>query len=611
MSLTWVHVVLAMRQGDGLNIAVAALWARQRDEMLRRVDVVETAIRALLEGRLLPAQREAAGAPPPRSAQPGVDVLLVGGERLPIRELQADLAARGLRVAAASASDDIALRLNAQVAVVDLSDPLAERFLSALKERRQEIVIGVADEAGLEARVAFARRGGRILLSADLAPHEIAEVVMSMRERFREERTHVLVVGDDAALLERTITLLRAHDLDVTTLQDPSHFWQTLERHNPDVLLLDLEMPGFNGLELCQAVRADPRWSQLPVLFLTAQREAESVRAVFAAGADDYLNKPVVEEELVQRIRNRLARIRLLRDLADRDALTGVANRRKASEQLARLERIAKRYGQPLTLAVLDLDHFKHVNNSFGHDAGDEVLRRLGRRLQGEFRGEDVVGRWGGEEFVIGMYGMPGPIAVDRLRALLDDWQREQFEDRSGGKFGTSFTIGLAELPASAGSLEELHRAADRARYRGKAAGGSRVEATGERGPTDVEHIDVAVVESDSALADLLTQPLSSQGWKFRVLGSGPTAVGALASEPPLFEARVVLLDRDLPGCDGLTVLRRLRARGVLARTRVVMLTSRGTESEVLKALEVGATDYVAKPFSVAVLLEKLRRLVT
>ncbi|HEX4735860.1 MAG TPA: response regulator, partial [Thermoleophilaceae bacterium] len=126
----------------------------------------------------------------------------------------------------------------------------------------------------------------------------------------------------------------------------------------------------------------------------------------------------------------------------------------------------------------------------------------------------------------------------------------------------------------------------------------------------DVDQVDIAVVEDDSALAELLTHSLSTQGWSVRVLDDGPTAVGALAGEPPLVRARLVLLDWDLPGLDGLAVLRRLRERGVLAQTKVVMLTARDSETEVLKALELGATDHVAKPFSVPVLLQKVRQVI-
>jgi diguanylate cyclase (GGDEF)-like protein len=529
-----------MRQGS-LNIASSALRARQRDELLRQLDVVESAVAALVEGKLAPGQRDEAkraaaviagdaarrgmptasaharqieldlqrGSPSlarmhrlselvleirrdferqPESVAggsgvgiPAADVLLVGGERLATADLERQLGSHGLRVVVARSPDDIALRLNGVIAVVDLTSSLAEEFMANLGERH-DVVIGVAADAGLDARVAFLERGGRILLPADLAPHETAGAVLSMHERLREDTTHVLIVDDDPQLLEHTSGLLRAHDVKVTTLDHAGRFWQTLEARRPDVLLLDLDMPGADALKLCRALRADARWSQLPVLFLTARRDADSVRALFAAGGDDYVNKPVVEEELVQRIRNRLARMRLLRDLTDRDSLTGVVNRRKTAEELARLEQLAGQYRQPLVLAMLDVDHLKHVNDSHGHDAGDEVLRRLGRRLSSEFRGECVVGRWGGEEFLIGMYGTPRQVAVDRLRRLLDDWKRERFEDRSGSQFGASFTAGVAEMPVNASSLEELHSAADLALSRAKAAGRGRLESAPERG---------------------------------------------------------------------------------------------------------------------------------
>jgi diguanylate cyclase (GGDEF)-like protein len=538
------------------------------------------------------------------------DVMIVGGERERAREIQAQLTRRGLRAARAKPGDDTALRSDAPIAVVDLVDPLAHRFMDAAERDADVIVVGLANDAGLDARVAFARRGGRTLLPGDLAPREIAEALVAIRERLEENGARVLVVDDDPALIELVKGALRGRGFDVTSLGDPVHFWQTLEAVNPDLLVLDIEMPGYNGVELCQAVRADPRWAELPVLFLSVHSEPDWVRAAFAAGADDFLAKPVVEDELAQRIDNRLERVRLLRDLAGRDALTGVANRRKASEQLSRLEGLARRYGQPLTLAILDLDHFKQVNDSYGHETGDEVLRRLGRKLQDEFRGEDVVGRWGGEEFVVGMYGMPCEIGVDRLEALLVNWKHERFVDAMGGEFGTTFTAGVAELPSTADSLDELQRAADEALYRGKAAGRSRVVAAGERAAEDVETVDIAVVDDDTALVDLLTHSLSTQGWSVRVVDDGPTAVAVLASEPPLLRARVVLLDWDLPGLDGIAVLRRLRDRGVLRSSRVVMLTARGAESEVLRALELGASDHVTKPFSVPVLVQKLRQVV-
>lgn len=647
-----------------MNAAIAALWLRQRGEMLRRVEVISTAVAALDDGGLAPDQREEAeraahkiagsagsfgfadaslnareielalrdqiggidagrlaelvarlerdfahdpGAHagedrrPDESAQT-IDVLLLGAAT---QQFEAELTGRGLRVAIAPADEPPP---NAAIAVVQLAEPGVAEFMAAVKDDPGVCVIGLADATGLTARVDFTRRGGRTLLPSDVPPREVAEAVVALRERLAGDSAHVLVVDDDEGLLDLTATILRGHGLRVTPLSDPGQFWQRLETLDPDVLLLDLEMPGFNGLELCAAVRSDPRWAQLPVLFLTARTDAQAVRAVFAAGADDYMSKPVIEEELVQRIRNRLERVGHLRDLADRDPLTGVPNRRKSSEQLERLEGLAKRYGQPLTLAMLDLDHFKRVNDSFGHDTGDAVLRRLGRRLQSEFRGEDVIGRWGGEEFVIGMYGMSGKMAVERLEGLLEAWKQERFDDTFGGSFSTSFTIGLAELPGTADSLDELQQAADDALYRGKSAGRSRVQAAGDGDGVETEVVDVVVVDDDHALAELLLHALGTEGWSVARLDDGPSAIDALADDPPRIQGRLVLLDWDLPGVSGLDVLGTLRERGALARTRVVMLTARRDDAEVLKALELGATDHIAKPFSVPVLLQKLRQ---
>jgi diguanylate cyclase (GGDEF)-like protein len=525
--------------------------------------------------------------------------VIVGGPQLDAESLREELAARGLTAVSGSGAD-------AQVAVVDVAGPEAAAFYARTSA---SLIVGVGSDAGLAARVDFTRHGGRTLLPAETSPAEIAEAVVALRAARAEQGTRILAVDDDPALLDLTATILHGHGLEVVALSEPSRFWQTLETRTPDVLLLDLEMPGFNGLELCRAVRADPRWGHLPILFLTARTDAEAVQAVLDAGADDYLTKPVAEEDLVRRIQSRLERVRKLRDLADRDALTGVASRGKASADLERLERIAKRYGQPLTLAMIDLDHFKRINDTYGHDTGDDVLRRLGRRLKTEFRGEDVVGRWGGEEFVVGMYGMPGELAVDRLTRLLDDWREERFDDPQGGNFTTSFTVGLAELPDTAGTLDELQQAADAALYRGKAAGRGRVAAAADRAAVEVDQVDIAVVDDDEALVQLLSDALSAEGWTVRALQRGPDAAEALAAEPPSVRARLVLLDWDLPGLDGLAVLDRLRSAGVLGRTQVVMVTARDDQADVLKALERGAADHVIKPFSLPVLLEKVRKL--
>jgi len=456
-------------------------------------------------------------------------------------------------------------------------------------------------------RVEVARRGATGFMQKTLPASEAIDHVAQILERTRAAGTRVLAVDDDPVILGVIRTVLEREGLVVTTLDDPLRFWDELERVGPTLLLLDVDMPGASGIDLCQTLRNDPRWAAVPVLFLSAKRDARTIQNVFAAGADDYLTKPIISAELVTRINNRLDRFRLYEALAATDGLTGVANRRSSRETLGQLVRHAERYQQPLCLAELDLDHFKTVNDRFGHGAGDTVLRRLGDLLLRTFRNEDVVARWGGEEFVVGMYGMAREDGVQRIAALLEAFRQEEF--RSGGeRFNLTFSAGVAQFPADGQTVDQLYDAADKALYRAKSAGRDRVAAAGQPPDEPSDRVDVVIVEDDEVVAELLRHTLETRGLRTLVLTDGAQAAAALCGSGSRVEADVVLLDVDLPGLDGIDVLRQIREAGVLRDIRVVMLTARSSEEDVLQALELGAFDHVAKPFSVPVLMHKVRR---
>ena len=324
-------------------------------------------------------------------------------------------------------------------------------------------------------RVEAARRGSRAFLSKALLPSEVMDATEQFLARDRLAATRVLIVDDDPAVLDAMRMLLRGHDLEVSTLSDPLRFWETLEEVAPELLILDVDMPVINGPELCRTVRNDPRWSGLAVIFATARTDAATIEEVFDSGADDYVPKPIVGPELVNRVANRLERVRLYRAQAETDYLTGLANRSKADEGLAALAALSDRFSEPLAVAMLDLDGFKLVNDRHGHAVGDSVLRRLGEHLRRDFRGNDVVGRWGGEEFIVGMYGMSAT-GAKRLTETLARFGEEEFKG-SDGALRVSFSGGVAEYPLDGGDLSAVLRVADDALYRAKAAGRARVLA--------------------------------------------------------------------------------------------------------------------------------------
>jgi diguanylate cyclase (GGDEF)-like protein len=430
----------------------------------------------------------------PRSVAPPAPAKAVPADKRPLllvvdteaelaEQLVVEAAARGLRVESAttpSATRDAISRERPAAAVLDLSFSDSLTLLSELAEQTPSVptLVLTARNAFVD-RVEVARRGGGGFLGKPLPAAQIIEAIMQLMARLRAAETSVMTVDDDPQVLALLQTLLEPHGVRLTTLSDPLRFWDVLQETSPDLLMLDVDMPNLNGIELCRVVRNDQRWAEMPVLFLTAHTDSDTIHQVFAAGADDFVSKPIVGPELITRITNRIERTRLLRTMAETDALTGVANRRKFTQVLEQFFSLANRQGQPLCLAILDLDHFKQVNDQYGHATGDEVLHRLGEFLLQSFRGEDLVARWGGEEFIVGMCGMSRNDGVRRLATILEIWRQEEFTGPEDARFKVTFSAGAAEYPTDGTDLQALYRAADRALYQAKKVGRARVLPAG------------------------------------------------------------------------------------------------------------------------------------
>ncbi|HEU4811629.1 MAG TPA: diguanylate cyclase, partial [Nocardioides sp.] len=410
-------------------------------------------------------------------------------------------------------ADDLATARHAiqsappDVVLLDLSH-LAGDGLTLLTELdamtpRVPVLVQVGD-GGFVDRVEAARAGATAFLPTALSPGRMVEAAVGGLERTKQVAGRLLAVDDDPALLAILEELFRDHALELTTLSDPSRFWDVLEETAPDLVLLDLDMPDVGGLELCRLVRADAHWETLPVLVLTASTAADSLHDVFAAGADDFVAKPVVGPELLTRVLNRLERVRLYRQLAETDPLTGLPNRRKFAMDVRRLRAMASRYDQPLSFALLNLDRFKRVNDQHGHTTGDALLQRLAELLARSFRTEDVVARWSGEELAIAMYGMRRDDGVARVAAMLEAFREETFAT-ADGPLNATFSAGVAQFGVDGDELHQLYRRADEACAQAKAIGGDRVLPAGWSPGADDGLMDVIIVEDDPVLASLLT----------------------------------------------------------------------------------------------------------
>ena len=445
-------------------------------------------------------------------------------------------------------------------------------------------------------RVELVRRGARRLLPPTLEPAAVLDELGELDAGRRSRTATVLAVDDDPIMLALLESALRKAGLDLATCEDPLAFWAALEAARPDLVVLDVQMPGADGPELCRALRADPRWRSVPVLFLTATAEPSAVAELFAAGGDDYLRKPVDAAELTARIMSRLDRTRSLRDEGELDERTGLLRRTAGEPELERLVAVAGRLRQPLAVAAVAAD---------GEDADEWALGCAGEAVREALGAGDVAARWGDRELVVGMLGLDGHDARERLGDLVETFRRAQ---RPAGRPQPTLSAGVAEHPRDGIGAVALASAAIGALDAARREGGDRVAAAGGT-PAGGGVYDVVLVEDDDVLAELVMHALETRGYSARWIADGDEAAKLLGGDRPSVRGALVLLDWDLPARDGLTVLRGLAADGVLDSTRVVMLTMRASEREVLATLEIGATDHIAKPFSVAVLMQRVRRL--
>lgn len=288
----------------------------------------------------------------------------------------------------------------------------------------------------------------------------------------------VLLVDDSIDVHRLLSARLRHEQIRMTSLLKGAETVDAVKADTPAVILLDLDMPDMDGFEVLRALKDDPATNNVPVIVLSGLNGSEDKVTAFDLGATDYVTKPFDLAELRARLRAALRLdhlLKLLSERADVDGLTGLGNRAHFNKRWAEKVAECKRYNQPLSLAIIDIDFFKRVNDTYGHPAGDEVIQGVAQLLQRECRVHDVPCRFGGEEFVLIMphTGPKDAAAVtDRMRQALSEvvWQRHPENP-------VTMSAGLVGSDGACGELtpEQWLEQADRNLYAAKRGGRNRV----------------------------------------------------------------------------------------------------------------------------------------
>ncbi|MBI3914901.1 MAG: diguanylate cyclase [Chloroflexi bacterium] len=326
-------------------------------------------------------------------------------------------------------------------------------------------------------RLQAARLGARAYFTKPIEINALVEYLDLLTSHAAPEPYRILIIEDDPNLAHQNALILQKAGMITRIVTDPMQMTGELIDFNPGLILMDLYMPSASGLELAAVIRQQEAFISIPIVFLSAVNNPDIQLAAMRLGADDFLAKPIGPDQLVSSVSTRAQRYNTMRYFMTRDSLTGLLNHTATEERLEIEVARARRLKSQLAHVIIDLDHFKMVNDTYGHPVGDRVLKSLARLLEQRFRKADAIGRYGGEEFGLILPDTDGPTAVrilDELRVAFGQI-RHQAEDAD---FSVTFSAGIAAFPPYADAVK-LNDRADKALYLAKNRGRNQVALAG------------------------------------------------------------------------------------------------------------------------------------
>lgn len=343
----------------------------------------------------------------------------------------------------------LAISKNAVMLVVDVSHEPSELIKPALADLKDAGIpwLAVTDNGQFQERLELVRMDAANVLTKPVTAATIVDAIDSCIKHTSEEAFRVLVIDDSPIVHHFVEQTLGAHGIETLVLSEVSQILTAMHDFFPDLLLLDLRIPGCSGLEVARIIRQHESFVSIPIVYLSGETNRQIQLEAMRLGGDEFLVKPVQPEQLLTTVLSKIERYRMLRRYMVQDSLTGLLNHTRIKQHLAQAVLLAQRDRQPLSFAMLDIDNFKKVNDTYGHQVGDRVIKSLAKLLRQRVRRSDVVGRYGGEEFALVLHGARPEDAFHTMDRIRKDFSTV-YHPYDNGIFGATFSCGIASFPA-------------------------------------------------------------------------------------------------------------------------------------------------------------------
>ncbi|PSB00887.1 response regulator [Merismopedia glauca] len=331
-------------------------------------------------------------------------------------------------------------------------------FLAELYIKKPLVsVVAFMTEKDIKERLTISDFSHQAVYCKSASSIQILEIVAHTLRQSIIGECKILLIDRNPDILWKLRHLLEPWGFFILTLEDDLRFWETMTLFSPELVILGEFNLQVDAFTICKSVREHPQWATLPIIFLVSNSDDLVISKVFEVGADDFVNKPIIDAELVNRVLSCWDQVKVNRNCAAANLLTDVSNHYESTKDLEKLLHLARRQNQNLSLVILNINNFSEVKKLFGYVGGNDVFRFLVEFLKESLRTEDVVARWG-EEFLISMYGINKIDAIERFNQILVKINTQEFMSTNGAKFEINCSIGIAQYPQDGTDINSLYQ---------------------------------------------------------------------------------------------------------------------------------------------------------